>query len=108
MSLSEFPDSSGREQAELLIRLSKKVTDLNHRLDTQQELLARLLDLKDSFADAFCDHGRLGVVCAREERLSRAVQEAICVLEQTRKSFRSKQLEVLRVKLVKSLAGFEE
>ena len=40
---------------------------------------------------------------ARERALKQALQEAITVLEQSRKSFKSKQLEQLRKKLTQTL-----
>jgi len=45
------------------------------------------------------------VDCARLSRLQAALQETIEVLEETRSSFKSKRLEVMRRKLIGILAG---
>lgn len=45
------------------------------------------------------------VDCARLSRLQVVLQETIEVLEETRSSFKSKKLEVLRKKLIDILAG---
>ena len=45
------------------------------------------------------------VDCARLSRLQAALQETIDVLEETRSSFKSKRLEVMRKKLIDILAG---
>jgi len=45
------------------------------------------------------------VDCGRLSRLRAALQETIDVLEETRSSFKSKRLEVMRKKLIDILAG---
>lgn len=45
------------------------------------------------------------VDCKRLSKLQAAVQETIAVLDETRSSFKSKRLEVMRKKLIDILAG---
>lgn len=45
------------------------------------------------------------VDCEKLSRLRAAIQEAIEVLDETRSSFKSKRLEVMRKKLIDILAG---
>lgn len=82
--------------------LNESVKELQHRLDQHSCLVAAILD-----GQVDCRNLRprknLCPSQSREEKLRQAIQEAIEVLEQSRKSFKSKQLEFLRKKLTKVL-----
>lgn len=96
-----------------LAELRRHIADLHQKMDGQCVLLSQLLQ-----ADAAS--GRIseqplnnkapypcrspGASLSREKRLVASVQEAIAVLEQTRRAFRSRQLEALRIKLIQALA----
>ncbi|MFW6052913.1 MAG: hypothetical protein ACOC8I_03285 [Desulfosalsimonas sp.] len=82
--------------------LNESVKELQHRLDEHSCLVAAILDGRVDCQNL----PRRTDVCflqTREEKLRQAIQEAIEVLEQSRKSFKSKQLELLRKKLTQVL-----
>ena len=84
------------------------IAELHHKVDGQAELLKRLVALQhvaqpgattvDAAGGSFS-----GVALPREKALAQALQEAILVLEETRRAFHSKQLEKLRKRLVQTL-----
>ena len=92
----------------LVSELLDRVRLLDEKINGQQELLDGLFRLQQSMQQqenkgfAGTDNGQ------RERRLARAVQEAISGLEQSRKSFKSKQLEQIRHNLIKALAQVSE
>ncbi len=77
--------------------------ELHERVDHQRHVLRRLLaDNADSRdRQLYCPL----VNCTRLSRLQEALRETIEVLEETRSSFKSKRLEVMRRKLIDILAG---
>lgn len=82
--------------------LNESVKELQHRLDEHSCLVAAILDGRVDCQNL----PRRTDVCflqTRGEKLRQAIQEAIEVLEQSRKSFKSKQLELLRKKLTQVL-----
>ncbi len=82
--------------------LNESVKKLQHRLNQHSCLVAAILE-----GQLDCHNLPLPKdICprqTREEKLKLAIQEAIEVLEQSRKSFKSKQLELLRKKLTQVL-----
>jgi len=78
--------------------LNESVKELQHRLDQHSCLVAAILDGRD-----LPPRSNICPSQTREEKLRQAVQEAIEVLEQSRKSFKSRQLELLRKKLTQVL-----
>lgn len=92
----------------LVAELLNRIQILNDKVDGQQELLDGLIrlqqEMRQSGNSSFpkTDNGQ------NEKRLAMAVQEAIAGLEQSRKSFKSKQLEQIRHKLIKALADVSE
>jgi hypothetical protein len=77
--------------------------ELHERVDHQRRVLRQLLVDGAGSPDrqAYCPL----VDCTRLSRLQEALRETIEVLEETRSSFKSKRLEVMRRKLVEILAG---
>lgn len=84
--------------------LDRSIDELHSKVDGNRELLARLVTLQDSLTK---DGSIAETLRERENRLARALMETITVLEESRKSFRSKQLEKQRKKLIQVLAGNE-
>ncbi|GAB6057539.1 hypothetical protein [Desulfonatronum parangueonense] len=81
--------------------LNKSITELHQKLDGQNELLSRLMELQakidNGSQNSFPGNPR------REQRLMQALHEAVAVLEESRRSFRSRQLENLRKRLTQVL-----
>jgi len=77
--------------------------ELHERVDHQRLVLRQLLadDAASPDRQAYCPL----VDCTRLSRLQEALRETIEVLEETKSSFKSKRLEVMRRKLVEILAG---
>lgn len=82
--------------------LNEGIRDLQYRLDQHFCRVAAILD-----GQVDCRHlPPREPICpsqGREEKLRQTIEEAIEVLEQSRKSFKSKQLELLRKKLTQVL-----
>ncbi|MFP4453792.1 MAG: hypothetical protein ACLFPI_10565 [Desulfobacterales bacterium] len=84
--------------------LNESVKELQHRLDQHSCLIAAILDGQvDSHNLAPHPHGDARLSWSREEKFGQAIKEAIEVLEQSRKSFKSKELKILRKKLMQVL-----
>lgn len=87
----------------MLDELNAGIRLLHEKVDGHGELLERLIELR-----AVYEHDNLAQTIQatrqREARLTRAILSAVVVLEETRKNFRSKQLEHLRRQLVEVLA----
>ncbi|MDD3992115.1 MAG: hypothetical protein RBR20_14220 [Desulfobacterales bacterium] len=86
------------ERGEVLAAIADSVARQQREIELQQNLVALVLQS--------CPRsGGLSALAAncplrsREKRLREAIQEAIEVLESTRRSFKSKQLEMLRKNL---------
>jgi len=77
--------------------------EMHERVEFQRRLFKQVLAGGGSALDrqAYCPL----VDCKRLSRLQAAVQETIEVLDETRSSFKSKRLEVMRKKLIDILAG---
>jgi len=80
--------------------IEKSTEELHQKIDMHRYLIATILDKKIS--EKRLDHILLPDP-KKELRLSNAVKEAIEVLEETRKAFKSKRLEALRKKLTHAL-----
>ncbi|MFP4533155.1 MAG: hypothetical protein ACLFNS_10780 [Desulfobacterales bacterium] len=82
--------------------LNESVRELQHRLDAHSCLVAAMLD---DHVDGhnLAHHKNARLSCSREEKFRQAIKEAIEVLEQSRKSFKFKQLKQLRKKLTQVL-----
>ena len=82
---------------EILITLHDRTEELHKRMDMQCSLMEALINngLKKENQSA----GGNGQINEREKKLVNALKDTIEVLEQTKKSFKSKRLELLRKKL---------
>lgn len=89
MGIEEYVDRIAQEMHERV----------EHQRRTFQQVLAGGRDA--SKRQAYCPL----VDCDRLSKLRAALQETIEVLEETRSSFKSKRLEVMRKKLIDILAG---
>lgn len=93
----------GFAKEELLSALQKSVKDLQQGIDMHTCLIASILENE-------VDEGNLRPflnACpsrSGEARMRSAIQEAIEVLDESRKSFKSKRLEALRKRLTQVLA----
>jgi hypothetical protein len=87
---------------ELVKAVNESVKELHLRIDRYFWMVAEILNDQ---AGGHKPHSDLDCLPwqVRERRLTRAIEEAIVVLEQSRKSFKSKQLEALRKKLTQVL-----
>lgn len=88
--------------SELIRAITRSVQDLHQGIDTHRCLIESLVakNSNDTNLQMLID------VCpakSREDKLRGALKEAIDVLEESRKAFKSKQLERLRKKLTQVL-----
>ncbi len=81
----------------------KIAEEMHERVEHQRRIFKQVLagGPDPSSRPAYCPL----VDCARLSALKAALQETIDVLEETRGSFKSKRLEVMRKKLIDILAG---
>jgi hypothetical protein len=92
----------GLAKEELIVALHKSVKELQQGIDTHTCLIASILEDE-------VDERKLKPLCAaspsrcREFRMKEAILEAIDVLEESRKAFKSKRLEALRKRLMQVL-----
>ena len=98
-SHSMLPDKNQLYEA-----IDKNLEQIHRYLDQHQCLLASILDetydsQRQEMISKYCPR------IIREEKFKKAIQEAIEVLEQSKKSFKSKRLEDLRKRLTKVLMG---
>ena len=82
---------------EILMSIHNRTEELHKRIDMQCALMEDLINCGFKKEDLQGD--KKGQVNQREERLVNALKDTIDILEQTRKSFKSKKLEMLRKKL---------
>jgi hypothetical protein len=88
---------------ELIMTVQRETAALQLEIDRCRNLLACVLD------DNLDEHGLMQVSRFVEEKrreasLQGVLEEAISVLDESRKAFKSKQLEMLRKKLTRALA----
>jgi hypothetical protein len=92
------------QKADLIKVIDTSTEELHQRIDMHRYLMAAILDKKVS------ENKLYNVLLPdpyRELRLKGAIKETIGVLEETRKAFKSKRLEVLRKKLTEVLIESE-
>ena len=88
------------KKRDLIEIIDKSTEDLHQKIDMYHCIMTTILDKK--VGERKLDHILLPDP-KKELRLSNAVKEAIEILEETRKAFKSKQLEALRKKLTHAL-----
>ncbi len=79
--------------------LVKSVAELRFKLKEHEELLNAMTRENGQGILTQCE-----MDCPHRQELAQTVLEAIEVLEETKKAFKSKQLEMLRKKLIRVLA----
>lgn len=94
----------GTNKADLIKVIDTSTEELHQRIDMHRYLMATILDKKVN--ENRLDHMFLPDP-HRELQLKGAIRETIEVLEETRKAFKSKRLEVLRKKLTEVLLESE-
>ncbi len=82
----------------ILRNLGERVHLLYQDMDRHRNALSFLLEGQPGSGNA---------ACSRELKLKAAIRDAIGVLDQSRKAFKSKQLETLRIELTQVLAEAE-
>jgi hypothetical protein len=92
-----------REQVGIEEYVDRITEEMHQRVEHQRHIFKQVLAGGASPADRqeYCPL----IDCARLSRLQAALQETIEVLDETRSSFKSKRLEVMRRKLIGILAG---
>lgn len=91
------------EKVEIEEYVDRITEEMHRQVDHQRRIFRQVLAAGAGSADRqeYCPL----VDCARLSRLQAALRETIEVLEETRGSFKSKRLEVMRRKLIGILAG---
>lgn len=82
--------------------LGQNIDEIRQKLSEQQAMLECLNRGECPCVDECCL-----TTCPHRQRLSEVLLETIEVLDATKKSFKSKQLEMLRKKLIQELAEHE-
>jgi hypothetical protein len=92
-----------REKVGIEDYVDRITEEMHQRVEHQRRIFRQVLASGASPADRqeYCPL----VDCARLSRLQAALRETIEVLDETRSSFKSKRLEVMRRKLIGILAG---
>ena len=86
---------------DLVTVINKSTEELHQKIDMQRYLITTLLEKK--VGDETIKQLSLPTYSPDEKRLKQAIMETIDVLEESRKAFKSKRLEVLRKKLTQVL-----
>lgn len=95
-----------RDKRDLITEVNESVKELQMGIDRHCSLVSAIFEGKVDTSKP-SRHSDLRSSNIRELKLKQVIQEAIEVLEQTRKSFKSKQLELLRKKLTQALTDIE-
>jgi len=86
---------------DLISVIEKSAEELHEKIDMHRYLMTTILDQR--VGDGSIKQISLPSYSADEGRLKEAIQEAIEVLEESRKAFKSKRLETLRKRLTQVL-----
>ncbi len=99
------PDDAARERGVSIAEyLARTTAEMEERLQQHRVLLQALLEEEGSgAAEAARRPSCLYLDCPRQRRLRHALVDVIEVLEETRRSFKSRQLEALRRRVVAAL-----
>lgn len=83
--------------------LARTMAEVEERLTQHRVLLRTLLEGQSPAAEAAQRPTCLLLDCPRQRRLRNALVDVVEVLEETRRSFKSRQLEALRRRVVAAL-----
>ena len=86
---------------DLVTVINRSTEELHQKIDMHRYLMTTLLEKK--VGDETIKQLALPTFFPNENRLKQAIMETIDVLEESRKAFKSKRLEVLRKKLTQVL-----
>jgi hypothetical protein len=86
---------------DLVTLINRRTEELHQKIDMQHCLITALLENK--VGDETINQLAIPTCFPNENRLKQAIMETIDVLEESRKAFKSKRLEVLRKKLTQVL-----
>ena len=92
---------SPASKSDLVTAIDKSAEELHQRIDMQRYLMATILEQR--VGDRNLGRFFLPSCSTGEGGLREAISDAIEVLEQTRKAFKSKKLEALRKRLMQVL-----
>ena len=86
---------------DLITVIDKSAEELHQRIDMHLYLMATILEQR--VGEGNLTDFSFSSYSPQEKRLKKAIKETIEVLEQTKKAFKSKRLEILRNKLIQVL-----
>jgi len=89
-------------KTDLVKIIDKSTEELHSRIDMQRHILTAVIEKKMKGSEICPDC--VFADCPHKKRLREVLTEAIGVLEETKKAFKSKRLEVLRKRLAQVLA----
>ncbi len=90
------------KKTDLMKIIDTNTKDLHNRIDMQRHILTAVIE-KNLKRTEICPDCIFSD-CPHKKRLRDVLTEAIGILEDTKKAFKSKRLEVLRKKLIQVLA----
>ena len=90
------------KKTDLIKIINNSTKDLHNRIDMQRYILTSVIEKKIKGFQICPDC--IFSDCPHKKRLRNVLTEAIGILEDTKKAFKSKRLEVLRKKLIEVLA----
>ncbi len=90
------------KKTDLMKIIDNSTKDLHNRIDMQRHILTAVIEKKTKGLQICPDC--IFSDCPHKKRLRDVLTEAIGILEDTKKAFKSKRLEVLRKKLIQVLA----
>lgn len=88
-------------KADVIKIIDKSTEDLHSRIDMQRHILTAVIEKKIKKAEICPDC--VFADCPHKKRLREVLTEAIGVLEETKKAFKSKRIEALRKRLMQVL-----
>ena len=90
------------KKTDLMKIIDNSTKDLHNRIDMQRHILTAVIEKKIKGTEICPDC--IFSDCPHKKRLKDVLTEVIGILEDTKKAFKSKRLEMLRKKLIQALA----
>ena len=90
------------KKTDLMKIIDNSTKDLHNRIDMQRHILTAVIEKKIKRTEICPDCIFSG--CPHKKKLKDVLTEVIGILEDTKKAFKSKRLEMLRKKLIQTLA----